>query len=50
MANPGLDLPADRADHFLGLPGAQIVATKTLLAVPVTAFSVFAGATVVAAA
>jgi hypothetical protein len=33
MANPGLDLPADRADHFLGLPGAQIVATKTLLAV-----------------
>jgi hypothetical protein len=33
VANPGLELPDDRADHFLGLPGAQIVATKTLLAV-----------------
>ncbi|WP_410595482.1 AAA family ATPase [Amycolatopsis sp. lyj-23] len=31
--NPGLEIPDDRADHYLGLPGAHIVATDALLTV-----------------
>lgn len=31
--NPGLEIPDDRADHYLGLPGAHIVATDSLLRV-----------------
>ena len=29
--NPGLDVDDARADHFLGLPGAHIVATDALM-------------------
>ena len=31
--NPGLEIADDRADHYLGLPGAHIVATDVLLMV-----------------